>query len=238
MGKTRYRKQRGGSLWTRFPTLSFQLEFPDGSVKRDDEMFSWPESEKDPDKLKKSKYTLSMFEGNEAKPLYTLRFTPHGRGNQIASVDWLESKKKTELFKHGSFLIMYKFLEILKSIGIPFVFFTVATAGNLWKLYAHYHKMGFVCRKDIESENDETNFYETMNLHKYNERRAKNEMNFSKILKNVITMSEENQGELGWKLHLKCHIMFGTVERVMEKIQKYVESQQGGKKTRKNRGRK
>lgn len=238
MGKTRYRKQRGGSLWTRFPTLSFQLEFPDGSMKRDGDMFSWPDSEKDPVKLRQGNYTLFMFEEGEANPLYTLRFTPHAKGNQIASVDWLESINKTKAFKHGSFLIMYKFLEILKSLGIPYAFFTVATAGDLWKLYAHYHKMGFVCRKDIESEEDITNFNETMNLKKYNQRRAKNEVNFTKILENVKTMKQEEEAKLGWKLHLKCHIMFGTVEGVMEKIEKYVAAQQGGKKTRKNKGRK
>ena len=127
----------------------------------------------------------------------------------------------------------------MKSLGIQNVFFTVATTGDLWKLYAHYHKMGFVCRKDIESEVNISNMNETMNLNKYDKRRAQNEINFSKILENVKTMSEEKQGELGWKLHLKCHIMFGSVEKVMEKIEKYVNSQQqGGKKTRKNKGNK
>ena len=236
----RYRKQRGGSLWRRFPTLSFQLELPGGGMKGNEELLLWSNDDKDPKKLR-GEYTLSMFEEGQADPLYTLRFTPHSDGRPIASVDYLELKRKTALFRHGSFLIMYKFLEILKSLGIEHVFFTVDARNDHWKLYSLYHDMGFVCVKEEESIMNERG-YEYIDLSnlktEYGERVNKNNEYFSKILENVKTMNEEAKQKLGFDIHMECYFMFGSVENVMEKIKKYVASQQGGKKTRKNKGNK
>lgn len=202
MVNTRRRKQRGGGFWDRFPTLSFELRYPEGHVKSTEmkklqdtlennndrpffsqDMLSWEPFEKDPHLLRKGHY-LDLFEiveknnKKEKKPLCSLVFYPRNREDvNMAYLGLIECKGKTPLFKRASFLIMYKLLQILKGLDIEYLYFSVDARNDFWKLYSLYHDMGFVCvnvndTKTNENDDDDLEYVNFPNLKKEYEERV------------------------------------------------------------------
>lgn len=266
VGQTRRRKQRGGGFWDRFPTLSFELRYPEGHVKSTElkklqntlennndkpffpqDMLSWEPYEKYPRLLAKGHY-LDLFETveknnkKEKKPLCSLVFYPRNREDvNMAYLGLIECKAKTSLFKRASFLIMYKLLEILKGLNIEYLYFSVDARNDFWKLYSLYHDMGFVCvdvneTKTNENDDDDLEFVNFPNLKKeYEERVLKNNEYFSTTVKNIPGMNAKNKRLMSDAMGSRCFRMFGSVAEVMETIEKYVSTHEGGGRKRKTR---
>lgn len=214
------------------------------------DMLSWEAFEKNPRLLAKGHY-LDLFEiveknnKKEKKSLCSLVFYPKNREDvNMAYLGLIECKAKTHLFKRASFLIMYRLLEILKGLDIEYLYFSVDARNDFWKLYSLYHDMGFVCvdvndTRTNENDDDDLEYVNFPNLKKeYDERVEKNNEYFSTTVKSIPNMKANNKRNMSDAMGKRCFRMFGSVADVMEKIEKYVASHEGGgkkRKTRKNR---
>lgn len=224
MVKITRRKQRGGSFWAKFPTLSFRLTLPSKIIKEN--LLSWSEEEKRMDNLSKP-HKLELFEGDIR--ICDMNFTPIDIDNEgFAYLDYIECRNKTKAFKRVSFLMIYKFLEILRSMEIEYVNFVVAAKDNYWKLFNLYHEMGFACLpRGTELPEDKMQAFKTQI--------ENNEKFFIKELKNIDKLGKENSKKSAFRMFNRCNTMYGYIPEVMNKIEQYVAAQKGGKQKRKTR---
>ncbi len=210
------RSQRGGTIEERFPSISFTLQAPTAETKANNapvksNVISWSPEEKT---LFHKKHLLTMYEtktnGSKVK-LCTLYFTPHYEEGPHAYLDSLDCYAKSDTFKPISFLIVYKFLQILQGLDIPFVFFSVAAAGEkYYRLFELYHTMGFVCKPYGTNINGNTSSI----LTKFRAQQLSNERYFSNL-------PSKNLQHRNTALNVfnRCSEMYGHVPSVLAKIE-------------------
>lgn len=212
------RKQRGGSLEERFPSISFTLQAPFAEQGKKvntapikPNLTSWSDEER---ALFHKKHLLTMYEtkGNGEKvKLCTLYFIPSFEESGLAYLDNLDCYAKTDSFKPVSYLIVYKFLEILNSLAIPFVFFSVAAAGDrYYRLFELYHSMGFVCKPYTISLNGNA----TELLRQYKAQQANNEGFFSALPSRNLA-----HRNTAMNMFNRCSEMYGHVPTALAKIE-------------------
>ena len=221
--KQRKQKQKGGNLETLFPSLYFTLQTPlketgskvnDAALKKN--MNTWTNAEK---ALFHKKHLLTLYEKKKnAEPvkLCTLYFIPHFEGTKLAYLDNLDCYAKTSAFKPISFIIVYKFLQILQSLGIEYVFFSVAAMGNsYYKLFQLYHSMGFVCKPNPTDLNLTNNKI----LQQYLAQRELNTAYFA-----AFPSRNTKQLSVTMEMFARCTEMYGHVPSVLAKIESYFPS--------------
>ena len=211
------RKQKGGSIEARFPSFSFTLHVPPveagkkiNNAKVKNNMLTWSEEEK----MHFSKRHLLILHEKTAngskRDLCKLYFIPHYEGGAYAYLHFLGCEKKTNTFKPLSFVIVYKFLEVLQSMGIEFVFFSVAAAGDkYYKLYELYHKMGFACKQGELDDSNATKLQEVFQTQKTN-----NNSYFETLHKKNLQSKE-----VAFEIFGRCMDMYGHVPSVLAKIE-------------------
>jgi hypothetical protein len=213
------RQQRGGSLEERFPSISFTLQTPFAEAGKKvnnapikPNLDTWSIEER---ALFHKKHLLTMYEtkGNgERVNLCTLYFTPSFEGSGLGYLNQLDcSKIKTNTFRPVSYLIVYKFLEILQSLEIPFVFFSVAAAGEkYYRLFELYHSMGFVCKPDASTLSENA----TEILTQYKAQQVNNEGFFRAL--SSRNLAHKNTA---MNMFMRCSEMYGHVPSVLAKIE-------------------
>lgn len=209
--------QRGGTLEERFPSISFSLQAPvsdKGKVNNAPlklSMNSWSPEER---AFFHKKHLLTMYEtrtnGSKVK-LCTLYFIPNFEGGNYAYLNSLDCYAKSDTFKPISFLIVYKFLQILQGLAIPFVFFSVAAAGEkYYRLFELYHTMGFVCKLQEANLVGNTSAL----LTKFRAQQLINEGYFTALPSRNLT-----HRNTAINIFNRCSEMYGHVPSVLAKIE-------------------
>jgi hypothetical protein len=153
--------------------------------------------------------------GSKVK-LCTLYFTPKYEGGPHAYLDSLDCYAKSDIFKPISFLIVYKFLQILQKLDIPFVFFSVAATGEkYYRLFELYHTMGFVCKPYGTNLNENASSI----LTKFRAQQLNNERYFS-----TLPSKNLQNRHVAMNVFNRCSEMYGHVPSVLAKIESYFPS--------------